>query len=208
MSYLVNKYLKEVSQYTLGDIRKAFSGRFYEKNYKWAFGLIKKENYFHGEGIHGVNHIKRVLILASVTSALLKLSEEENMILCLASVYHDIGRVNDGTDIHHGERSVVKLSTLKDFSEVKKVISDEEIRLLNFLIIGHVISDKSGLRLLYKSDIEDKALAEKLLFFFKDCDGLDRLRMDDLNVNYLRCESSLKLLDFTIKLNRNIDYFR
>lgn len=208
MSYLVKKCLKEVKQYSIGEIESIFKGSVYEKNYKKACKLIKKENYFHAEGIHGVSHIRRVLILSSVTSALASISERENRLLCLASVYHDIGRENDGTDIHHGERSVVKLSALVDFDEIKKEFSEDDIKILNFLIIGHVISDKNALRLLFKSDIEDKELAKRLLYFFKDCDGLDRLRIDDLNVNYLRNETSFKLLDFTIKLNNDKDYFK
>lgn len=208
MSYLVDKYLRDVKQYSIGEINNIIRGSIYEKNYKDACKLIREENYFHPRGIHGIFHIKRVLILATITSALVSLSDRENKLLCLASVYHDIGRIDDGTDIHHGERSVVKLSTLEYFEEIKRDFSEEEIRILNFLMIGHVISDKSAERLLYKSDILDKDGAKKLLFFFKDCDGLDRLRIDDLNANYLRNETSFKLLDFTIKLNKDRDYFK
>lgn len=77
--------------------------------YKRNIKNIKSNYYFEPQGIHGVSHTKRVLLLALTIGYYEKLSNEDMNVLIICSLLHDIGRINDEEDLNHGALSVKKL---------------------------------------------------------------------------------------------------
>ena len=147
------------------------------------------DSYFERpRSIHGVKHAWRVLFHTLMICELCALPAPDRELLVSAALYHDIGRENDGLCYVHGKRSVEKMAALKlapadptDFATVK------------FMVAYHCIDDHQA-----KVDLENVASgarerAWKLFGVLKDADGLDRVRINDLNVKYLRNPESLRL---------------
>lgn len=163
-------------------------------------GIIQKYDYyakqidtgwFHNpQGIHALSHTKRVLLLSLIISYLEKYSEEDTDVLCLASIYHDIGRTNDGYDPDHGLASYNKLVSKNLL--VSTHYRDQEI--LKFLVQNHAIPDQSAYKKLNRYNLIDVDRTLRLYDAFKDADGLDRVRISDLNPEYLRTASARRLL--------------
>ncbi|MGL5381682.1 HD domain-containing protein [Clostridium sp.] len=186
-----------VNQYEPKEVLCKFYNSSEYEVYKKYKGYISEKNYFNSNGIHGVKHIERVLILSMVISMLIGLNTEEVDLLAMASVFHDIGRKSDGTDRNHGRNSVIKLHSLDIYKEkIEKNFDGTKLNILDFVIIGHVMDDSKALIYLEKSNIKDKILGEKLLKYFKDADALDRVRANDLDLNFLRNSNSKKLVEF------------
>lgn len=147
--------------------------------------------WFHNPaGVHALSHTKRVLLLSLIISHLEKFSKQDANILCLASIYHDIGRCNDGYDPEHGNASYEKV--IHEQLPVPDHIQEQEI--LRFLIQNHAIPDQSAYKKLNLYNLADVDRTLKLYDAFKDADGLDRVRIRDLNPEYLRTGSAHRLL--------------
>lgn len=185
-----------VEQYNPKEVLYKFYNSKEYNIYKKYKGYIKTENYFSPNGIHGVKHIERVLILNMINSMMDNLSLEEGELLAVASVFHDIGRKCDGTDRKHGKNSIEKLCNLDVYKEkIETILDKDKINILKFIIIGHVIDDSKALIYLEKNEVNDKILGKKLLMYFKDADALDRVRANDLDLTFLRYDNSRKLVD-------------
>ena len=136
---------------------------------------IIPEHYLTPHGIHGILHAHRVLFLADKISRWYFLTDREKDILGLACCYHDIGRVNDWGDRRHGELSCKKIIELKLLDRIE--LSSEDKKLILRLIEAHCIEDSAFVG----------TKREKLLFkILKDADGLDRVRLHDLDPTHLR----------------------
>lgn len=160
---------------------------------------IREDLFIEPEGIHGIHHAERVMYLALNISKLEKYSESDMNILIEASKFHDIGRTHNGVCLIHGMHSnekIDKYNLLNGFS-----IEDENI--LKYVIHNHCIQDKYTKKNIDKFRISDKERAIRLLMAFKDSDGLDRVRIGDLDSNYLRTKSSKKLINVAEKLLQN-----
>lgn len=164
------------------------------------FGIIQHYNayakqidnrWFHNpEGIHALSHTKRVLFLSLLISYLEKYDRKDRELLCLASIYHDIGRENDGYDPDHGIASYDKL--IKE--NLPALANHQDLEILKFLIQNHAIPDQSAYKKLSHYDLADVERTLMLYDAFKDADGLDRVRIKDLNPEYLRTQSAHRLL--------------
>lgn len=136
---------------------------------------ITPEHYLDPDGIHGILHVHRVLFLADKISRWYHLTKREKTILGLACCYHDIGRVHDGRDRKHGGLSCNKIIELKLLDTVE--LTAEEKNLILRLIAAHCVEDNSFIG----------TNRERLLFkILKDADGLDRVRLHDLDPAHLR----------------------
>jgi len=150
--------------------------------------LIVPTLYHNPEGIHGVSHIRRTLLLALLMAYLDKLSNQQTRLLAYASVYHDIGREHDGKDDYHGYDSYQKATALR----LLKKLSEKEVRIVRELIERHAIDDTIAFALdTVAADIQDEVWF--LLRYFKDADNLDRVRIYDLNIEYLRTDIARKM---------------
>jgi len=145
--------------------------------------LIVPTLYHNPDGIHGVSHVQRTLLLALLMAYLDKLSDQQTRILAYASVYHDIGREHDGKDDYHGYDSYEKATEQGLLSR----LPDQEICIVKELIERHAIDDTLAFSLeKVAEDIRDEV--RLLLRYFKDADNLDRVRIHDLNIDYLRTD--------------------
>lgn len=150
------------------------------------------DEWFHNpSGVHGVKHIKRVLMNTLIMSYTDNLPSTDKRLLAYAAIFHDIGRTNDDYDLYHGKQSVDKM---KKYNLLPSELNKEERQILEFLMEYHAKPDDSGIRRLKRTGIKDKERALDLFKRFKDCDGLDRVRLGDLNQKYLRTETGKKML--------------
>lgn len=144
--------------------------------------------FFHNaDGIHGIGHTKRVLFWALALSEFEGLNVFDCDILSAAARYHDIGRLNDWVCEEHGFRSVSRVLE----NHLLDMLDSQRFNTVAFLISYHCIDDKAAeLCLREDKGIADKERAWRLYKVFKDCDGLDRVRIRDLDVRYLRTKSA------------------
>jgi len=158
---------------------------------------IIPEHYLDSIGIHGTGHTKRVLLLSAILADLNDLTGAEKDILYHATIYHDIGRTCNGVDDSHGLKSWRKLKGLGILDN-----KDEEFeKVLEYVITNHSISD--GQVKEFTSGCED--IRVKLIFeLLKDSDGLDRVRLGDLKVKYLRNEHSRELVEVSRRIYEDI----
>jgi len=152
-------------------------------------------------GIHGILHTKRVYLLAGILSDLNSLDSISKKILLTSALWHDIGRINDGVDDLHGYRSFEKV--IKHKLHSKESLSVKELATIQFIIENHPLPDTEGLKNVSCYNI-DANKAVQLYFIFKDADALDRWRIGDLNINFLRNKHSKTLLDFSKTLWENL----
>lgn len=169
-----------------------------ETNY--FFDLQNVSNYIdeslfnNPDGIHGILHTKRVLLNAISIVYLIEddhyVDEEDLDLLLKAIVYHDIGRTHDGHEPGHGEKSYQKLINL-DLLPFEK--GSEKDELFKFLIEQHDVIDDVAYKNIENYNVNHKQ-AKFLLNILKDADALDRVRIKDVDLNFLRFEQSKRLL--------------
>jgi HD superfamily phosphodiesterase len=166
-----------------------------ERYQKYA-QYIKPEYFHRPHGIHGINHAKRVLFLVELLAALENLDEIERDILSVAAVYHDIGRVSDGVGTGHGYASISKA---EQFSLIH-MPNPEDYATVKYLIEVHCIHDREAFALVKEYGLQQPERAMGLLKFFKDADGLDRVRIHDLDPAMLRLPVSKQLVQVAAEL--------
>lgn len=141
----------------------------------------------HIGGIHGIGHEARVLIWQELLARLIiadglangqrhALNQEA---LRWAAAVHDTQRVEDGLDLLHGNRAAAWVRRKRT---VRKALTTPTLETLAYLCEWHVPSDAAA----------PTMTAE--LAVFKDADGLDRVRLGDLNPRYLRWDVSRDVL--------------
>lgn len=157
--------------------------------YNHYHSLLKEEYFSHPFGIHGIAHTERVLLLVLILTYLEGADDNTAALLALAALYHDIGRTNDNYDPCHGRESFKKLSQLGLLTDR----SDEEREIIRFLITNHSIDDITAIKSIGQYRVGDRDRALTLFNLFKDADGLERIRINDLDIRQLRTASARKL---------------
>ena len=169
--------------------------------------FIKPEYYQSPYGVHGVGHVRRVLLHCISLANAIGLSEHERGILMVAACYHDIGRKHDEACEEHGKWSLEKMDELNldtfyilndgDGGVYPEYLTHEDLEVVEFIIRYHCQSDEQGEKAM--EEIEDTSVREsvqKLFPIFKDADALDRVRISDLNLKYLRTKESRQRVKF------------
>ncbi|HWQ73895.1 MAG TPA: HD domain-containing protein [Syntrophomonas sp.] len=158
---------------------------------------------FHNpQGIHALSHTKRVLLLVLLLGDFEQLPVRDRDLICRAAVYHDIGRITDGYDTGHGIASYHKMEAKGLLEQVPA----EERETIRFIIELHAVSDPAAHRQLNKYELDDVERTLKLYNLFKDADGLDRVRINDLNPEYLRSPGAHRLILLAHQLLRCPDF--
>ena len=140
---------------------------------------------------HNKVHCARVLLLALIIGEKFGLSDEEMDALSMAAMFHDSRRVDDWLDKGHGKRAA---EYYKDYCNENNIPFDLKAY---YIMSYHDQDDDLGLLEIEKSpDLKENCIL--LYQIFKDADGLDRLRLGPkaLNINMLRTEEAVKLVDF------------
>ena len=143
-----------------------------------ALRTLKREALFMSH-VHGVGHIERTMVHGAMCAWAEGLNEADTRLLLTMCAYHDTGRVCDYLDGVHGKRSAERLASLTG-------LAGEDLREAMAGIEAHSVADKRMEGILAAYAPKDLPRARMLAQMLKDSDGLDRVRIDDLNVNYLR----------------------
>ncbi len=147
------------------------------------------DSYFERpRSIHGVKHAWRVLFHTLMICELCALPAPDRELLISAALYHDIGRENDGLCYVHGKRSVEKMAALN-----LAPADPTDFVTMEFMVTYHCIDDRQAKAELAKVDAAARDRTWRLFGVLKDADGLDRVRINDLNIKYLRNPESLRL---------------
>lgn len=163
-----------------------------ERYKKWCEFMDKNVQFWLVDSVkHTKYHCARVLLLALVIAHELGLSDEEMDALSMAAAFHDSRRLDDWLDKGHGKRAA---EYYKESCSKYDISFDEQTY---YIMSYHDQDDELGLSEIAKSPV----LGEKCILLykiFKDCDGLDRFRLgpDGLDINMLRTEEALKLVEF------------
>lgn len=141
--------------------------------------------------IHGKNHIERVIFYSVLLAYAYKLDDDDTYVLINAASLHDTQRQNDGWDTEHGQRAAEKSTPYAH--DVK----ESDLAILKAVIAAHSredeIMDETIREFVKESDFDRAKVLSK---YFKDADGLDRVRINHLDPAYLRNEFSKELVDF------------
>ena len=141
--------------------------------------------YYENSNSHSALHVARVLLLS-----LLIADNNERMLtdgelkkLCLAAIYHDIGRRNDTRDKNHGMRG----------AEIYKKLEKVPAASVEWLIAYHDKSDEAAKKALTNIATSQKSRESYWMLYeiLKDADALDRVRFpvsskDSLDIRMLR----------------------
>jgi len=172
--------------------------RRYTRIVDWEYSLRYSSEI---SGVHDLSHIRRVLLNALL---ILKCSgetftEQEEHLITDFAMFHDIGRDNDFEDPDHGEKSVCYLA--ENVFEI-----DEDLEIINLFIKYHSRDDEDGLAALERLEGYSDKEKDRLRYLFmicKDADALDRVRLNDLEYDYLRTgfAKKLPLVSYSIFMN-------
>ena len=121
------------------------------------------------------------------------LSQADTGLLLDACAYHDIGRTRDGLDFVHG-------STAARFIGLVTGRTGEDLLILQAAVEAHSRKEKELSAILQKYHPQDMDRALTIAQLLKDADGLDRVRIWDLDVRFLRRTSSTARADFAQEL--------
>lgn len=149
------------------------------------------------KGIHGYNHTYRVWILCMKLAQLMKLSKEDTRLLLICAAYHDIGRTNNLVDDEHGVKSYNK-ALQNDL--LPSDLDEDDKRIIRFVIENHSLNDAEARERMNAYSLSNLERVWRLYLVFKDADGLDRCRINDLNVKYLRTKEAESVVKFAYEL--------
>ena len=127
--------------------------------------------------IHGLGHIERTLCHGGMSAMDEHLSEADTSLLLDACSYHDIGRSRDGLDFEHG-------SVAARFIGLVTGRTGEDLLILKAAVEAHSRKEKEMQSVLDKYHPSDMARAKNIAQLLKDADGLDRVRICDLDENF------------------------
>lgn len=148
--------------------------------------------------IHGRNHIERVVFYSVLLAYAYKLDDDDTYILINAASLHDTQRQNDGWDTEHGQRAAeMSIPYAHD-------VKESDLAILKAVIAAHSREDEIMDETLREFVGEkDFNRAKVLAKYFKDADGLDRVRINHLDPAYLRNDFSRGLVDFAYEFYEN-----
>ncbi len=154
--------------------------------------LLPKPEYFSvSSQLHGRLHVARVIILGA---KLLELVNDPDFAtpLWAAAFIHDLGRKHDGYCQEHGTWSAEKVATSPEIMAVliRGGMKDEQWSMVQTASIHHSKS----------VELSSDDAHFKLTSLLKDADGLDRVRLGDLNPAFLRHPQAHSLIRFSERL--------
>lgn len=192
------------------DLAQTFSELLGSSFYQYAKQKEKSidmDKLYKSQG-HGINHSRKVAILASeiLQSSGMNFDEKMVDILLTACYYHDIGRIADIGP--HAKNSVRKLREMKLYFEDGEEYTEEDRNMLYAIVDAHEGRDSDIDKIMNKYHIS-KENQDKVKFYagvLKDADALDRARLSnqfymDLNPKYLRNREAKQLINFSFDLD-------
>ena len=148
-----------------------------------------REDVLYKSFVHGVGHVRRVMVLGAIIAMQQRIPLYDARLLLYACAYHDIGRKNDAVDDLHGERGADMLTPGLFHA------STDEMACVKAAIAAHSTADGEIDRFIVKYCVP-ACMEGRCVFLskcLKDADNLDRVRLGDLNLDYLRFSESKNL---------------
>jgi hypothetical protein len=164
---------------------------------------LEPEWFERPDSIHGVSHTRRVLIHAQEIAAARDLDPEWFESVVLAVAWHDIGRTHDGREPEHGGNSVAKVRRLG----LDRGGDPQILARTFFAMEWHSVSDCRAVdaaATLQPGHRPEPGTMLRVLWLLKDADGLDRVRIHDLDPGQLRYEESIRLVERAGRLLREM----
>jgi len=127
---------------------------------------------------HSLIHSAKVCLFVVLLGRKLNLTEEEQLSLMVAAIFHDIGRVNNSNDNSHGDKSIEKIK------EYGFVFTEKVNKIISLYCKG------------------DRKTKDTLIKIFKDADALDRVRTNDLDINLLRFNETKTLIETAKEIHK------
>jgi len=153
------------------------------------------ELFWHSSLLHGQAHVSRVLVHAFRLVEATGLTHE--MPRLWAAVYlHDIARRHDGRSPPHGADAWTRLADLPDVRSLfaQGSVSDEDYPAIQVAVTCHSAGEP-----------EPTDPFWQLTALLKDADGLDRVRLRDLDPARLRRPEAREMMRFAQRLYRETD---
>jgi hypothetical protein len=141
----------------------------------------------HRSVLHGQSHVGRVMVHAFRLIAATGWSEEARRLW--AAVYlHDIARTHDGVCHRHGGDAMKKFES---FPHLRKLfaragVRDEDYPMIHTAVVHHCLP----------GELDPAHPHWRLTSLLKDADGLDRVRIGDLDPRYLRNAEARGMVGF------------
>ena len=139
---------------------------------------LKREALFQSP-VHGEGHIERTILHGAAAAMDNHLDLRDTQLLLLACAYHDTGRLSDWLDDAHGRRSAYKLEALTG-------LRGDELAMVMAAVEAHSRRDEDMDEILASYHPAEPERCRRLALMLKDSDGLDRVRISDLDPSYLR----------------------
>ncbi len=188
ISPMLNILSKDVWENYTSDIAQLKAWRYYGM-FESFLKNLNREALFQSP-VHGEGHIERTMLHGAFAAMDNELSKEDTQLLLTMCSYHDTGRLSDWLDDAHGLSSTYKLSKLTD-------LTGDDLEIMKAGIEAHSRADKDMEIVLSGYAVSDIDRTRRLAKFLKDCDGLDRVRLSDLDTKFLRNESAVKRAEFS-----------
>lgn len=142
--------------------------------------------FLHESLLHGQAHVARVLVHALRLLAATGFVEESGRLW--AAVYlHDIARRHDGHCTRHGADAWARLTTLPD---VETLLARAGVQKDDYPAIETAVTNHC------RGEIAKEHPYWRLTSLLKDADGLDRVRLYDLDPRYLRNPEAKAMVRF------------
>jgi hypothetical protein len=187
VSWLVG-LLKEANWEEFESERQALQAWEYYDLFVETVHNLKREALYISQ-IHGEGHVERVLLHGAMLALRHNYERRDVALLLDACCYHDTGRVDDSVDHAHGARSARNLGELTGRQ-------GQELKVLQAIVEAHSSWDGDLEKIIEQYHVEDVESARRLALLLKDADGLDRVRINDLDVKYLRLAGSMEQKGF------------
>ena len=179
--------------YTDNPYYKKFIGSIYENKLQYYLDNLD-EDILYQSWTHGKLHIIRTMTYGALIAQNENFTPLETDLLLLSCSYHDIGRIDDRYAPEHGTNSAKLIEEGK--VEALNCYEGDYINIIKAAIAAHSDHDSNMELYLNRFKVIDKSLFYKIARALKDADNLDRVRIGDLNTDYLRTETAKQLPDF------------
>lgn len=153
-------------------------------------------DFWHPSTLHGQAHVTRVMVHAT---RLVEATGQHHLGPQLwASVYlHDLARTHDGVCHRHGADAAQRL---REEPELRRRLSDAGLSEADYPAIEAAVTAHSA-----PEEVSRDHPHWPLIALLKDADGLDRVRLGDLDPRYLRHPEALSMIRFANQLFDSTD---
>lgn len=141
----------------------------------------------HPSTLHGQAHVTRVMVHAT---RLLAATGQQHLAPRLwASVFlHDLARTHDGVCHRHGADAAERL---RAEPALQARLAEAGLTPLDYPAIEAAVTAHSA-----PKEVSRDHPHRALIALLKDADGLDRVRLGDLDARYLRCPEAKQMIPF------------